>query len=152
MSAQHPPAAWLAMLLLPCVGGCVSRPPTIAHVHIGHAITGVHVTPNKEGYMVTAQRRAQEAITFATVAEGTSDLGEIKRNIVLANSATNSVDEFGLKQALVMAVNHISFAATSDDASLNVQKAAPVFAQDSTRVVQRCDQREFTVTSAGHTA
>ena len=32
---------------------------TIAHVHIGHALTGVHVTPNHEGYFVQAEKRAQ---------------------------------------------------------------------------------------------
>lgn len=35
----------LALLVLG-LAGCTSRPPTIAHVHIGHAITAVHVTPN----------------------------------------------------------------------------------------------------------
>ena len=39
-------------------GGCTTRPPTIAHVHIGHAITGVHVTPQQEGYFVVAEKRA----------------------------------------------------------------------------------------------
>jgi hypothetical protein len=38
-----------------------------------------------------------------------------------------------------MASNHISFAATSPDASPNVQKAAPIFASDTVRVVERCE-------------
>jgi hypothetical protein len=139
MSLPWRDAVLLVLGLLPCAAGCVSRPPTIAHVHIGHAITGVHVTPNKEGYMETAQRRAQEAIGFAAQAASATDLDEIKRSVELANHATNSRDDFGVKEALVMAVNHISFAATSDDASANVQKSAPIFAQDATGVVQRCD-------------
>ena len=53
---KHLEALALVLSLLGA-GGCASRPPTIAHVHIGHAITGVHVTPNQEGYMVTAERR-----------------------------------------------------------------------------------------------
>src|SRR3981189_536232 len=72
-------------LLLPLAGGCVSRrPPTVAHVHIGHAITGVHVTPNKEGYLVSAERRAQETIDFTSKAASSHSLPEIKRNIALA--------------------------------------------------------------------
>ena len=134
----HRVGALAATLLLPLCG-CVSRPPTIAHVHIGHAITGVHVTPNKEGYITTAQRRAQEAIDYASKASSATDLIEIKQDIELASHASNSVDDFGVKEAVVMAVNHISFAATSDDASINVQKSAPIFAADSARVVQRCD-------------
>ena len=38
-----------------------------------------------------------------------------------------------------MSANHISFAATSDDASINVQKFAPVFAGEISRVIERCE-------------
>jgi hypothetical protein len=132
--------ALLAVALLPpFAAGCVSRPPTVAHVHIGHAITGVHVTPNKEGYLVSAERRAQETIDFTSKAASSHDLAEIKRNIALASEATDSRDNFGVKESIVMAVNHVTFAATSDDATVNVQKSAPQFAADSTRVIERCD-------------
>jgi hypothetical protein len=126
-------------LLLPLAGGCVSRAPTVAHVHIGHAITGVHVTPNKEGYLVSAERRAKEATEMAAKAASSQDLAEIKRDIAAAEHSTSSKDDFGVRESLVMAVNHVTFAATSDDATLNVQKSAPQFAADSTRIVERCD-------------
>jgi hypothetical protein len=129
----------IVMSVAVVAAGCVNRPPTIAHVHIGHAITGVHVTPNHEGYMVTAERRARETADLAEKAAASHDLEEIKTEVAAALAATDSADNFGLKEALIMAVNHITFAASSDDASLNVQKTAPVFASDSTRVVQRCD-------------
>src|SRR4051812_20049700 len=126
--------------VLPFAGGCVSRrAPTVAHVHIGHAITGVHVTPNKEGYLVSAERRARETIDYSSQAVNSHDLAAIKRNIAMAAQATDSVDNFGVKESIVMAVNHVTFAATSDDATLNLQKSAPKFAADSTRVVERCD-------------
>ena len=54
-------------------------------------------------------------------------------------AAASSEENFGLKQSLVLAANHISFAATSDDASANVRQAAPVFAQDISKVVERCE-------------
>lgn len=134
------PALLAIALVLPFATGCVSRrAPTVAHVHIGHAITGVHVTPNKEGYLVTAERRAKETIDYAAKAAASHDLAEIKRDIALATQATNADDTFGVKESMVMAVNHITFAATSDDATLNVQKAAPIFAADSARVIERCD-------------
>jgi hypothetical protein len=131
-------AAVVSMVLL-AAGGCVSRAPTIAHVHIGHAITGVHVTPNKEGYLVTAERRAADAVDFAHRAAASSDLDEIRKDVAAAVQATDFPEGFGVKQAIVMAANHITFAATSDDASLNLQRAAPVFASDITRVVGRCE-------------
>ena len=56
MSDRHrrPSAAILTRLALlalaTAAAGCYTRPPTIAHVHIGHAVTGVHVTPGHKGY------------------------------------------------------------------------------------------------------
>ena len=126
--------------VMPFAGGCVSRrAPTVAHVHIGHAITGVHVTPNKEGYMSSAERRAKETAGYVSKATASHDLTEIKNEIALASRATNDEETFGVKESVVMAGNHITFAATSDDATLNVQKSAPIFAADSARVIERCD-------------
>ncbi len=129
----------LLLPLLLAAGGCVSRPPTIAHVHIGHALTGVHVTPDKEGYLVTAERRAREAHDRAVHAAAAQDLVAIKSDIAAAVEATSSEESFGVKHALTMAAHHISFAATSDDASINVQRAAPIFATDIGRVIERCE-------------
>jgi hypothetical protein len=132
-------ASLFVVLSILGTAGCVSRAPTIAHVHIGHAITGVHVTPNQEGYLVTAERRGGQAVEFSRLAAGSTDLAVIKQNVAAAVKATDSEDDFGVKQAIVMAANHITFAATSDDASVNVQQAAPVFAAHITRVVERSD-------------
>jgi hypothetical protein len=131
----------VALVLTALLGmvGCVSHAPTIAHVHIGHAITGVHVTPNQEGYLSTAERRAAETVDFAEKAASSQDLQEIKKEVAAAVQSTDFEDGFGVKQSVVMAANHISFAATSDDASINVQKAAPIFASHITRVVERCE-------------
>jgi hypothetical protein len=140
MTKSRLPALLAIALVLPLATGCVSRrAPTVAHVHIGHAITGVHVTPNKEGYIVSAERRAKETAEFTSKATASHDLAAIKSNVALASKATNDDESFGVKESLVMAVNHITFAATSDDATLNVQKAAPGFASDSARVIERCD-------------
>jgi hypothetical protein len=140
MTKSRLPALLAIALVLPLATGCVSRrAPTVAHVHIGHAITGVHVTPNKEGYIVSAERRAKETAEFTSKATASHDLAAIKSNVALASKATNDDETFGVKESLVMAVNHITFAATSDDATLNVQKAAPGFASDSARVIERCD-------------
>ena len=118
------------MITLLSAVGCVARPPTIAHVHIGHALTGVHVTPNHEGYFVQAEERAQQAIDAAQKAAASTNLDEIRKEVAVVVKATDSEEDFGVKEALAMAANHISFAATSDDASINVQKFAPTFAGD----------------------
>jgi hypothetical protein len=130
----------LCILLIPlAAAGCVSRPPSIAHVHLGHALTGVHVTPNKQGYLLVAEKQAEEIFALAQKATQSSELAKLKADVAAAVKATNSENEFGLKHSLVMAANHISFAATSPDASLNVQQSAPEFARDTVRVVERCE-------------
>jgi hypothetical protein len=127
-----------ALLLTLTAAGCVARPPTIAHVHLGHALTGVHVTPGKQGYLLVAEKQAEDVVTLAEKAALSTDLTQLKVDVAAAVKATNSENEFGLKHSLVMASNHISFAATSPDASVNVQQSAPVFAHDTVRVVERC--------------
>ncbi len=129
-------ALWLVCVL--CVG-CTTRPPTIAHVHIGHAITGVHVTPHEEGYFVVAEKHAKSVYDFSTQASDAPDLVTMKQDIAEAVKDNDSEPDFGVKHAIVMAANHINFAATSDDASTNVQQSAPIFAAHVTRVVERCD-------------
>jgi hypothetical protein len=129
----------IAILALLMAAGCVSRPPSIAHVHLGHALTAVHVTPNREGYLVVARSRAEQAHAAAQKAHDSTTLEDKKSNIVAALLATSSEDDFGLQQSVVLAANHVAFAATSEDASANVQQSAPVFTHDIARVVERCE-------------
>src|SRR5688572_23003875 len=127
------PVRTCALLFTLAATGCVSRPPSIAHVHLGHALTGVHVTPNKQGYLLVAEKQAEEIFALAQKATQSSELAKLKADVAAAVKATNSENEFGLKHSLVMAANHISFAATSPDASVNVQQSAPEFARDTVR-------------------
>jgi hypothetical protein len=136
----------IAMVLrvgaLSCLGGlsaCIVHPPTIAHVHIGHAVTAVHVTPGHEGYLSVAESRANEAYGSAKSANSDVDLPQLKAHIAAAVTATDSQDNFGVRQSVTMAANHISFAATSADASANVVRFAPTFATDTAAVVERCN-------------
>jgi hypothetical protein len=121
------------------LAACVSRPPSIAHVHLGHALTGVHVTPGRQGYLLVAEKQAEDVLALAQKAATGGDLAQLKADVATAVDATNSATAFGLRHSLVMASNHISFAATSDDASVNVQQSAPVFARNTVRVVERCE-------------
>jgi hypothetical protein len=127
----------LAPMLL---AGCVtSHPPTIAHVHIGHAITGVHITPGHKGYVLVAEQRADEALAAATGAAQAADLSSLKAAVEAALAANDNEDTFGVKQSIILAANHISFAATSADASANVIAFAPEFKTHIAAVVARCD-------------
>ncbi len=128
--------AALAPILL---AGCVtSRPPTIAHVHIGHAMTGVHITPGHKGYVLVAEQRADETLAAANAAAQAADLQSLKADVAAALAANDNEDSFGVKQSVILAANHISFAATSADASANVIAFAPVFKSHIAPVVARC--------------
>jgi hypothetical protein len=130
----------LTLLLAPLtLVACISRPPSIAHVHLGHALTGVHVTPGKQGYLLVAEKQAEDVYALAEKATKAANIAELKAQVEAANAATNSKEGFGLKHSLVMAANHISFAATSADASANVQQGAPEFSRNIVRVVERCE-------------
>jgi len=132
-------ARTLVLVALAGTSACVTRPPTIAHVHIGHALTGVHVTPGHKGYILVAEQRADEVLAAAKSAGRAADLSALKAQIAVAVSANDNQENFGVKQSLIMAANHIEFAATSDDASENVIRAAPIFKHDTAAVIERCD-------------
>ncbi len=130
--------AFMAVMLI-SASGCVTRPPTIAHVHIGHALSGVHVTPGQAGYLLVAEERAAVVRDLARGAATAESVPQAKAGVAAAVDATMSDDGFGLRHSLVQASNHITFAATSDDASANIRASAPQFAKDIVRVVERCE-------------
>lgn len=129
----------LVLFTLVIASGCVTRPPTIAHVHVGHALTGVHVTPGQAGYLLVAEERAVAVRDLAQKAATDTSLPQIKADVASAVTTTVSEDSFGLRHSIVQASNHITFAATSDDASANIRASAPQFARDIVRVVERCE-------------
>lgn len=145
MSVQY----WLSILALTTtvVSGCASKAPTIAHVHVGHALTGWRDTPNKEGFFVLAEQQAQQALDTAQNAnQKGNDLNAIKSNIKLTLQATNPTNQtnkdakkYGVKQSLLGAIDHISFAADSNDASNNIKSSAKAFANHSSIILERCD-------------
>jgi len=122
------------------LAGCITaHPPTIAHVHIGHALTGVHITPDHKGYVLVAEQRADEGLAAARSAVEATNLADLKSAIAATVASSDSSDNFGVKQSITLAANHISFAATSPDASANVIAFAPVFKSNIAPVIQRCD-------------
>ena len=142
--------ATLWMLLIVAIlamSGCASRAPTIAHVHIGHAMAGWYDTPNKEGLFVLAEDKAGESLKYAqAAADGSRDLKRIKTNAARAGMLCDAgamekapQAQYGVKQALTAAVSHITYAATSPDATANTRAFADGFAANAAGVMDRCD-------------
>ena len=126
--------------------GCARLKPTMAHVHIGHALTGWYDTPGKEGLFVVSEKKAREALTLVELAtQEKKDMPGIKLLINQVIKVTNAKQipdskqkQYGVKQALAGAVDHITFAAESEDASQNVKVFAKQFQQDVKAVFDRC--------------
>jgi hypothetical protein len=134
----------LVIATLGMIGGCASRPPTIAHTHIGHSVTAVHVTPERKGYLQVAEERAAAARAAAAAASGDgTDLEQLQAHVSTVADAVNSPDQFGLKQAIIQSANHLSFAATSADASPNLKEFAPRYATNIASIVERCELIEL---------
>lgn len=140
----------LLMLLAVLASGCSVKVPTISHTHIGHAITGWQSTPDQMGLLTVAEKKAQEAVVHAQLASVRgSDIDTIKSEVSNVLAAINPQGDstagikveppYGLKQALVGSVDHITFAANSDDATQNVRRFAAQYAENSAAVVDRCE-------------
>lgn len=125
------------------LGGCTTRTPSIAHVHIGHAVTGWHDTPGQKGLFTTAENLAEKSLKSAqTAVLENLELKTVKKQIAHVSRLSSSGQEsgkYGLKEALTEAVNHISYAATSPDASANVKAFSDAFAGKAGNIVDRCD-------------
>ena len=121
--------------------------PSMAHVHVGHALTHWKTTPDKKGLLLVAEDEARIALEEAEkVLQGLNDLEFVKQQ---TRNVMHAVDPkaqkkgpglgFGLKRAAVEATSHITFAAESEDASSNVQAFADEFEKNMAAVVSRCD-------------
>ena len=128
------------ILMAAALGGCASQAPSIAHVHIGHAITGASNTPDQAGYLVVAEERAREAVSAADDAlAGGNDLPTRQAAIRRVNDITNTRDDFALVNAVSEAASHIEFAANSPDASANVKAASREFNAGIDGIIERSE-------------
>ena len=72
---------------------CAHKPPTIAHTHIGHAVTAFDGTPEEKGLFTVAEERALEALAHAAAASReNNDLDEIKEHVQAVVEAYRSED------------------------------------------------------------
>ena len=114
------------MLLAALCTGCVTSKPLVSHAHIGHALTTWHDTPDRAGLLAVAESRAQQAWDDANrgcrspgspAAAGAALRASLS---ALVPEFTKSEAPYGAVRALTGAIDHIEFAASSDDASVNM--------------------------------
>lgn len=123
--------------------GCV-RLPLVSHAHVGHALTAWGDTPNQEGLFIVAEKETKIAFEAVLSAQTDQSLEKAQRHIGTAIHALNpdlhphaAAPGYGAIRALGGVIDHINFAAQSDDASENVTNSAATFSVHATSVLDR---------------
>ncbi len=124
--------------------------PSIAHIHIGHAITGWPFAPKKQGLLVVAELSAITAATTGELMLKAAREGNMERAKKFLVETSNAVDpgfldetkseEYGLRKAASEAITHLQLASDMDDASANVQRTVTNTTIKAIDLVDRSDE------------
>jgi hypothetical protein len=113
---------------------CVSiQLPTIAHSHVGHAVTAWTDTPGQIGLFEVARLEARVAAEHAAYAvEGARNIGSVKQHL---GHVLHAVDPklladgpgtgYGLIRAIDGSIQHLGYAREVRDASANLRAGLP---------------------------
>jgi hypothetical protein len=140
----------LAMAVLAVAGacslmGCVHQQPLISHAHVGHCLTHWSDTPDNQGLFPVARQELEAARREADAALG-ENLDPARKAIHIRNvaRALNPDAErlgpglgYGAIRALEAAVEHLEYAATSEDASANVVSAVADLSEIGDNILER---------------
>ncbi|MFK7860711.1 MAG: hypothetical protein AB8B64_17965 [Granulosicoccus sp.] len=146
-----------SVLIALCTAGLVScativnrEPPSISHIHIGHAITGWPQAPKKQGLLVVAELSAIAAATTGELMLKAARDGDMERARKFLNETAKSVDpgflsdsnssEYGLRKAAAEAITHLQLASETDDASANVQRTVTNTTIKASDLIDRSDE------------
>lgn len=120
--------------------------PSIAHVHIGHAITGWKEAPEEKGLLVAAEQFAEKSLSESRALE--EQAANLKAMKEIAGELLHTLDptvvdadseEYGLRNSFAEAIDHLTFAAQSDDASENVKESVVQIEKNSFAVLEQTD-------------
>jgi hypothetical protein len=114
--------------------GCAHQQPLISHAHVGHGLTHWQDTPGNKGLFTVAReeidiaRRETEAALIApSVAEKSAHIANAAHALNPDVQLPGTGLGYGAIRALRSAVEHLEYAATSEDASTNiVSSVAPL--------------------------
>ena len=130
--------------------GCARTLPLVSHAHVGHALTSWHDTPNQVGLYVSARNEANEALKIATdhlnLEDAKQQKNAIKRIAYLLNPDVVALNDaefgkrYGVLRALEGVLDHIEYAATSEDTSLNLLSSINNLTKDGELVLNNFKQ------------
>ncbi|MGH1539857.1 MAG: hypothetical protein ACRBHB_05525 [Arenicella sp.] len=147
----------LFLMVFVC-SACVQTQPLISHAHLGHALTTWHDTPRQQGLLQTAQDEAEYALSIAARVKKTSDNVSKRRGIdeigYVINpdvfSAKNYPHRYGVLRSLTGVLDHVEFAASSQDSSLNLVKSVNDISVKGEQVIEQFRVIQQTVQSVDH--
>ncbi len=143
--------AGIVITTLSACGTVVSKDaPTIAHIHIGHAITGWPLAPKKQGLLVAAELAAIAAATNSQFMLKAARDGDMERARRYLEDTAKAVDpgflnqsnsnEYGLRKAAAEAITHLQLASEVEDASANVQRTVTTARIKAEDIIDRSDE------------
>ena len=120
---------FILIAVLLTLNGCAKTLPLVSHAHVGHALTTWHDTPEQVGLYASARNEADEALEIAYDHLDVKDVQRQQKAIeqiaYILNPDIIALDDpefgkrYGVIRALEGTLDHIEYAATSEDASLN---------------------------------
>lgn len=124
--------------------GCAHQQPLISHAHVGHGLTYWQDTPGNKGLFTVAREEIDIARRETDAALGAHSGTEKATHINNAAHALNPDVQptgsglgYGAIRALESAVEHLEYAATSQDASTNVVSSVAPLSQLGDGVLER---------------
>lgn len=120
----------LSLLAILTLCGCTTQLPLVSHAHVGHALTNWHDTPGQQGLMTVAaadlkvaERAASQACANPQPHAATPYVRDVINALVPEAQPEGPASGYGAVRALMATIEHLEYAATSDDASLNLVAA-----------------------------
>lgn len=140
----------MSLVLTSCASVVNRETPSIAHIHIGHAITGWPLAPKKQGLLVVAELAAIEAATTSELMLKAAREGNLERARKFLRETARAVEpgfldrtpsnDYGLRKAAAEAITHLQLASESEDASPNVQRTVTATRVRAEDLIDRSDE------------
>lgn len=146
----------VALIMIVAVAtGCVQTRPLMSHSHIGHALTTWHDTPDQQGLYTVAAKELDFAIDATSQALASTAQPDRARKHV--NNALHALNpdlqrfgnglDYGAIRAMVGAVEHLEYAANSEDASDNFVGSVVSLADQGDLVIARMVKAQKLITA-----
>jgi hypothetical protein len=124
--------------------GCAHQQPLMSHAHVGHGLTHWQDTPGNKGLFTVAReeidiaRRETEAALMApSAAEKAAHLDNAAHALNPDVQPRGTGLGYGAIRALRSALEHLEYAATSEDASANVVSSVAPLSEQGEGVMER---------------